>query len=348
MPSAELVLAAELACVGLATWAMWRTIPRPPSLDWERLFKVTLSVLAWGDAEREHSAAAEAHWLEALKQRVPYHPAARDLEHLLTRPDPARIQAPALPHERALVEALVGLDSIEARWDRVFCSDVALDALGDPRDLGAAYDPTPVLGPSADWVAVGAAHPAVDAGLARRFEHIVHVRIGAPAVPLAGEAVAGLRDAQVDVPTIEALSVVLSARSDRLVLWTSGEQLVPTLEVLLEQPALIDVVVAILVVGGPAVCSDSAREFFTTRWRHEAFAPELQRTTPVFSVRDLSAATVADHDWSRGVVPPPPPEPGGGRDTLQCIDLGPLPVARTPPVHLCRALLITLAFRLAG
>ena len=47
--SAEIVV--EVAAAGLAMWAAWLTIPRPPDLDWERLFKVALATVIRGDVE---------------------------------------------------------------------------------------------------------------------------------------------------------------------------------------------------------------------------------------------------------------------------------------------------------
>ena len=44
-----LELIAEVAAAGLAAWAAWLSVPRPPALDWQRLFKTTLSMGLYGE-----------------------------------------------------------------------------------------------------------------------------------------------------------------------------------------------------------------------------------------------------------------------------------------------------------
>ena len=128
----------ELLALSLAIWAAWLSIPRPPALDWERLFKISLATVVRGEVEEEDGSATD--WEARLKQEVPYHPAARDLERWLAQPDPDEIRTPALDGERALVAALSLLTDAGSRYRYAMCGEArGLDALmGDPAWLGPA------------------------------------------------------------------------------------------------------------------------------------------------------------------------------------------------------------------
>jgi hypothetical protein len=63
----------ELVVVGLAVWAAVRTLPEPPSLDTERLFKLVLATLTRGAIEAEGLPvdAAKLRWTTELEARLP-------------------------------------------------------------------------------------------------------------------------------------------------------------------------------------------------------------------------------------------------------------------------------------
>jgi hypothetical protein len=352
---AELRPWVELAAALLAGWAVWRSLPVAVPRDWERLFKITLSAQLWAEAEGGpgDEAARTAAWAQALAAQVPFHPAGRLPERKLLDPGPAAAPAPALPGELGLVEALARLPTPAARYKALYVdSRAAQEALAeDPRALGPAYDPEPVIGAGADWEAVARWAPAVQAGLARKFGHVEIVvdlpaQSSAPAAALEEalrSAAPGLRVSRSPTQIFD----VLRAPSDRLVVLTGGDRVLPWLRALADSPALRDRCLALTSVDGQITDADGADAFFPARWQHAAFEPELQRTTAFFSLTDVDPDHPERARWS-GSRFPAPPLPAGQRPTIEPIDLGPAPVGALRPALLVRGLLVTWAARLHG
>lgn len=127
-------LATSVALVNLLL-----SMPRPPDLDAERWFKVILVNLLVGefDDSQADKASFDA-WVNAVKQRVPFHPDARH---------PERVIVPAhdlTPEEKGVVERLEAYTERSDRWRDLFEVDErGLGArLDDPAvQLGATYDP---------------------------------------------------------------------------------------------------------------------------------------------------------------------------------------------------------------
>jgi hypothetical protein len=340
----------ELAAAGLALWAAIQTLPRPPRRDWERLFKVALATQLWEVAQAEggDEGAITARWDALLRAQVPFHPAGRAPVAKLFAPSVAGIEAPALDGERALVEALARLADPPARWQRMYVEDLAAaDALtSHPEALGPACDPANALGPACGWEAISRWDPAVPAALAARTGHLQLVLCGAPALAAAIRAAApGLRIAD-DHALDASLLDLCPAPADRLVLILGHAPMGGLLRALAEAPGLRDRVLVIVGVGAPRSGGPDDDAFFSSGWTHEAMAPELQRTTAIYSVWDVDPDSPAAA-WEAQLLPPPRLEPGAA-PTLELLPLGPLPLGRVAPAQLARALLTTLAVRLLG
>lgn len=346
----------ETLAVALAGWAAWLSIPREPDLDWERLFKATVSVGIWAREERssgDDMAAVEERWRVRLQESVPYHPAGRRWRDKLRAPGAIELPVPALPGERALVEALASLDSPVSRWDRLFgaashaADGAGLVALGDPRELGDAYDPRRLLGPDADWEAVASWSPAVVAGIARRLGHVVVLNIGVVEGCSPSAVVPDLRHhaaAEVSAAPEGGWLSVCEAPSDRLIVVLGGDQLLPWLRRMADQPALVDRVILILVVGGAAASVDNERQDLISLLTSADLLPELQRRTPVAAIDDISP----EAPLSTGMAPIDLDDADPDRLGVDWVDLGPLPVDRVPTEVLARALTLSAVFLLSG
>ena len=131
--------------------AIYMSLPRPPALDWELHFKITLVGLLRGELEAAGEEAQD--WLEVGRSRVWYHPAGRELDRKLVDPASYEIPVPAREGERALVEALSRLEP-EARLGHTFGGGADEILYEDPEFLGEAYEPSAVLAPGCDWEAV--------------------------------------------------------------------------------------------------------------------------------------------------------------------------------------------------
>lgn len=358
----------ELGAAVLAGWAVWKTLPRPVARDWERLFKVSLSALAWGEAEAAggSEAARTARWSASLAAGVPYHPAGRQPEVKLADPRPDALPTPALDGERALVEALAGVEGAPARWRRMYVDDPrAVDALGeDPTLLGPAYDPARLVGAGVDWEAIAAWSPAVAPALLRRLAHhrLVLLPGAAPGPVAAAEleaAVPGLavhtlpagEDATATAtaadPSPGALLACCTTPADRLLVLAGPGRVPGLLRALRESEALRDRTIAVVSLGGPVARDAADAAWLAAEFRHDRMEPELQRTTGFLAIIDADPADPLAADWA-GARFPDPPLRDGERATIAAVDLGPLPLAAQPPGRLARALLVLLAAWLSG
>lgn len=349
----------EVAALGLAIWAASRSVPRPPALDWERLFKTTLLALGLGEHERQgltgHPAAQA---LADLRAALLFNPAGGERPELkLLDPASAPIPVPPHPGERALVEALQKVPEIAPRFQRMYLGDEAAERelLQDPDALGPDYHPSR-LGAGLDWAQLGAWSEATQQALARRLGPVILVDLGGDLGALARELTPGLRAASAD-PTLEPdklaehLLSLAPASSDRLALLAAGNAVLPALKAMVASMVLRDRVVAVISVGGRVRDGEGARAWLGAHFTHEALEPELNRAIPFAAVVGVDprapVSKEAPDTWENQRFPVPAPSPSG-RDAIQCIDLGPLALgsAALAERDLARALSVFLAFRL--
>lgn len=317
--SIELVV--ELIAAGLAVWAAVLSLPRPVALDWERLFKVSLTAMLWGETE---AAGGSADDLEAkVAALVPYHPAGRLPEQKLTAPDPAALPTPALPGELGLVEALAALPDPAARWPRLYAtSDQSKDALlSHPDDLGTAYRAQAFFGAEATWEGISVWDAAITAGMQRRLAHIVVAGFGGPL----GEAMAAAAGLRGGAATLEGVAAMVEQPSDRLVIVIEGDGALAVVQHLHATPALRDLVVAIVSVGSDLCGSEEAAAWMAEHFSHAELDTELNRQTAYMAAAVVDPAGLGDApDWS-GQRWPQPAESALGRTPIVPMDLGPIP-----------------------
>ncbi len=355
----------ELAALGLAAYATWLSLPRPPQLQWERLFKVGLSIIIAGDVEREHGAAdsaAQAIWRQRVLGVIPWHPAGRDADAKLRDPRPEEIGVPALEGERALVDALAALPDPPARYQRMYLEDerAAAELLGDPSELGPDHDPAVILGPDAGWDAVAAWSDGLQQVLARRLGDLVFVADGlAPSLAEGLQsALPGLRLVSLDAPagdTVEgpaiaelvmAVDAALDADSDRVVFVGAGRAVQRDLAALADSGGLRDRTAAVVSLGG-AIQVDGFQAWLHAHFTHDAMDTELRRSIPFISVIDVDPAAPFARSWQAQRFPTPPEIPQGRRP-IDPVDLGPLQLAALSDLVLARGLLLFLALRLVS
>ena len=327
----------EAAAGALTLWAAWKTLPRPPALDAERLFKQVLATVLRGEVEAAGGELAD--WVNAL-EGVPYHPLARDTEQRLNDPGGASIPTPPREGERALLDRLSACDSPESRWRLLFRDDPRGQAslLEDPAMLGSAYDPATWFGPEATWDAVADWAAPLQQGLRRRLAHVVFV----DATALFGEhgeaALPGLRTAPLGASLEASAKPLLDSPADRIVVIARGEHMPAVLDELVGQPTLVDRVVGVVSLGG-AVAQDP--KAWRSQFQHAALEPEIQRTVLFVSLVDIDVDAPMARPWAvQSFVEPPLPDTG--RRSIECVDLGPLDVTRVAPHALVRSLLVLL------
>ena len=343
----------ELSALALAAWAAIKSVPRPPALDWERLFKVALATVIRGDAER--AGGDLAAWEAAVLGRVLYHPAAGDQpERKLIDPLTAPVPVPARPGERALVEALAKLPDASARFKWMYTEDHgAAEALFlHPEALGEAYDPALALSPGLDWEALAAWTEPVQQALARRLDFLVLVDLGGQLGGALSAAAPGLRGVTED-PTLEgeALARALLGRaqapSDRLAVFAEGGRALALIKAMRQSPALVDRVAAVIAVAGELATGPDEAAWLAQNFTHEGLEPELHRAIPYISLLRAAADGEGALPWASQRFPAPPPITSG-RDAIEVIDLGPLVLDALRPGDIARALGLLLSRRLNG
>lgn len=337
----------ELAAGALAVWAVWRSVPRAPALDHERLLHVALATRLRGEVE---AAGGDLRaWEGRVLGAVLYHPAFRDPGPRLRDPTTAPVPVPAREGERALLEALARLPDAPARLRAAWVEDPrVLEALlDDPARLGAAHDPAGVLGPAADWEAVAGWGPAIGEALQRRLGHVVVLAVGVPWAAALGAAAPAQRVViwdtlpetdPADRGVLRGFEALFSAPSDRFVWAVGGANLEGALRILHAWPELRDRLVGLVAVG-PAVAS--ALPWVEAHFTHEQMEPELQRVIPYLLLRVVDPDDPLATDWT---PLPVPPVPESGRATIAVHELGAVPREGLPDAVLAAGIWVILAF----
>lgn len=361
----SLALAAATAGVALAAgWAHW---PRPPALDGERWFKVSLATVLRGGVEAEGGSAES--WEASVRRFVPFHPAGRWPERKVANPVAARLPRALIPGERALLDALARLRTADERWTWMYDQDeVGLAArLDDPVELGPAYDPAVRLGSGASWdglAAWGGGDPRFGALLLARWSArwiLVEGRpdrLAGPSVLPALEALLG--DRAIRVPweerPIDASQAALLATLRRAAptvdvrLVVVGEEagVVVALRALAEAADVRDQVHAVLSVGGtvggrpdepgPFGERDQA-DWLGARFTQQGMDTEVVRLTPYLAVQWFARPALGSAGLPIAAQRFPDPQDSVGVVTVEVVDLGVLPSESDFPVaQLAKAL----------
>ena len=333
--SLEIII--ELAVLGMAITAAWLSLKPAPPLDWERLWKVALATVIRGEVEVADGGPDQ--WWERLSV-VPYHPAGRDAYAKLLSPQLEDIAVPALEGERQLVSRLMKVDTVSERADIMYreAEAASLALMGDPAELGPAYDPESALAPGVSWESIAAWDSTTQAAVARRLSDVVVAVVGRDTEALL-QAVP-----QVEVVAIESVdeasfASALTASQKRLVVIAEGTKVRDLISLLRDAPGLRDRLLAVIILGTDLE-SDVPDSWIQTQFQHKDFDTELNRRTLYMAVTDPGEG------WkdASGQRFPEPPVPPSGWAPIEAVDLGPLPIAKQDPRLLARALWVLLTF----
>lgn len=344
-----------VAAAGVAILAGVLHWPRPPALDGERWFKVVLATLLRGAIEERGGTADE--WEAEVLRFVPYHPAGRLPELKVTDPAKASLPGRRLEGEGALLEALARRHTVAERWRYLYDEDpMGIAArLDDPAELGADYDPATWLPAGVGWDALaawGGGDPAFGECLQRRFPArwvLVEGRAGRRVGPTLLDALEACLDDTVRLPwrdgaveeAVEALRAELRAqiasREDRLVLVAEEAGVALALRALAGAPDIRDQIHAVLSIGGVIggrrdeegpFGEERSRAWLASQFGQEALDTEVVRLTPYLSMQwlDRESPVPGAGDLSLDAQRFPEPLSDATVDTIEVVDLGPLPV----------------------
>lgn len=372
----EVSLFVAALLLGLVAAVLGRA--KPPALDPGRLLAVCQSALLWGLHDQDQGEGAVAAWTERVGAALLYSPAGREGWAKLDHPDRYEIPVPSVSGERALVEALQGLEPGKPRFERLFADDSARAALlDDPHGLGEDYDPARWLGHGCDWESLARWGEPVQAAIGRRLEHHHLVVLAAADTLDAARELHRSLSAEVSAVLVpvdpvscnaeagEALAAQLRqlARepADRLVLLALGDVGPFMLEAMVADPELRDRVVAVVFDGcplggvpepAPEGLSVAEREaWLGEHFNHPALDTELRRSTPYCTLARLAPDASPSGDgrvpWARQRLDEPPAI-ASGRRPVAMVDLGAAPADRglLEPLVVGRSFVLLLAFLL--
>jgi len=359
----------------VALIALWLAIaagalywPRPPALDGERWFKVSLATVLRGQVEAVHGDVAA--WESLVRRFVPYNPAGRMPELKVANPALV-IPANWLPGERALHQQLSRTSAVTDRWNIIYADPAGVEArLVDPADLGVEYDPGSLCGRDCGWDQLaewGAGSTSFRRALLDRVGAKWVLIRGADATSVAAQVldraaveVGGFAHT-IDWPELEseaavrrvaaAISALIDSWQDRVVLLCESEGTALAIRALAQDGALRDPVLAVVSIGGviggrvglsgqlgERACEDWLGAWFT----YGRLDSESVRLTPYMSVQlvDLSCRQVGLPGLPLANQRFPDPRDDGTLQTLESVDLGPLVVTPDLPLdQVARALI---------
>ncbi|MFT6817185.1 MAG: hypothetical protein ACJATT_000990 [Myxococcota bacterium] len=354
----SLTLAGTAAVVALV--AGWFSLPGSPEVSEERWFKACLATL-WMGVVEARGGDLDA-WETEVVHGVPFHPWVGSVERWLT----ADIHT--LPSTEAGSAALLGAlreqPSAHDRYQSLFHHDHTgrQARLSDPSDLGAAYDPSRLLGKGIGWDAVrdwGADEGAKLATALARAVPATWVVVGhdgrAPGVLDALVGLGAERAFEQENLSIELLEHAPTA-ADRLIVVATADSVAAVLRGLVERPDLRDRVLAVLSIGGdcqgPRHTDWMGAHFTDEQMDLEAHRPllflALQWLDPALTPPGFDGLDVAHARF-------PVPERSGPQDrVVHAVDLGVLPpVSPVSTTAIAKALqlvtgLLILSGRAAG
>ena len=350
-----------------AGWAAWLQVPRPPSLNGERLFKTLLVTLFRGQVEQGSQSVEE--WENLARRFAPFHPAGRMPEDKLLNPAAVHLPGARLEGEQALIDALTGLPDLPSRYARMYEQDEgAFESLmGDPADLGSEYDPM-ACRMGLDWDDVAALGGGRDEVLVTALEKLrarwVWVRSDdqfGPSLADAFEAILPelmcVESGPVDeIETLaEALRNGVEARDDRRILVAEGSAVLRILRMLHQCSDLRDLVSGVVSIGAPLAgvptgigltSEGRVEDWMEGCFTQEQMNTEVVRLNPYFSVQwiERGSPMPGARGLPLGSQRFPEPKADVSTRTVEVVDLGVLPDREDLPLEqVSRALVLAVA-----
>ena len=299
----------EIAIGILIFWAVWKTIPSNPNLDWKYFHSLILVTKVRGELE-SHNANAE-DWKQEIKKLVPFHPDFNGSDDIFTENNSAA----------------------EENWTKWFHNDEIIEKklMEDPQILGSNFKPLSVV----NWENIAdQADNLVKQTLRRRFEHAIIVGQGDFAKMVAESLALPLFSQALD---IDALANVWKEKNQRFIFVGHGSECQEMLQFIHQFPAVRDRILTMVFVDG-----EFNQEWLEKHFTHEKMDAEANHAIPY-----ILWSYVDTKDLQNWHSLPEPPESKSNWQSIEIIDLGPFPVAlREYSTLMCQALCIVIAKRM--
>ena len=271
----------------LAFWAVWKSIPNPPSLEWKYFHSLMLSTLMRGALEKQEASVTE--WKNKILQTIGYH-----------------------PENPGTSEIFCEQDSPRERWRYFFQDDSVITdtLLRDPEELGRPFKPAALV----SWEDIAQENDSVFEYLKRKLSHVIVAGNNLSSQNLAGMIGAPHFSEALD---IEKLSEIIERKDQRFLFVGEQKEVEKHLQVLRDFPALRDRTLAVLMID-PTLDMDWLEKNFT----QEHMDAEANVAIPyiTWSYVDLDVL----QPWTTVVEPE---IPDSGWKSIDVIDLGAFPNA---------------------
>jgi len=277
----------EITIGVLGLWAVWKTLPKDPELDWKYYHSLLLVTELRRGLDDQETSAKE--WLQKIRDLVPYNPNYQGMDSLFEEGD------------RSLPE----------RWQLLFQEKNIIEEylMCDPGELGSSFSPGSVV----SWQDIIDNQDAVQAFLQRKLKHAIVVGQGSVAANLSEVLGVSLFSKNLD---IEELSTILQGRSQRFIFCGVGEEVQQMLTFAHQYPALRDRILGMILID-PQLDS----EWLDSNFTHEQMDAEANHAIPYILWSHVDLADL--RPWQS--LPEPPESPSGWR-SIELIDLGAFPI----------------------
>lgn len=299
----------EIAIGILIFWAVWKTIPENPNLNWKYFHSLILVTKVRGKLESRNADAEE--WKQEIKKLVPFHPDFNGSIDIFSEKDGAA----------------------EENWKLWFHNDSIIEKtlMEDPQLLGDNFRPLSVV----NWQSIAdQTDDILQQTLKRRLQHAIIVGQTDLANNLAKSLSIPLFAEMLD---IDDLSAVWKEKNQRFIFLGTGLECQQMLQFAHEFPAVRDRILAMVFVDGE----------FDQKWVEKHFTHEKMDAEANHAIPYILWSYVDTNDLQIWASLPEPPEPKTNWRAIEIIDLGPFPMAmRDYSSLMLQALCIVIAKRM--
>jgi hypothetical protein len=274
----------EIAIVCLIFWAVWKSIPKNPDLNWKYFHSLVVATLIRGELETVNAASED--WLKEIKILVSFHPDFAGVNDIFIENN----------------------ETPEQKWQEWFHDDDVIEKhlMDDPEILGANFKPSALI----TWQDLAEQNDVINQTLLRKFAHAIIVGQSSRAKEFADLLNIPLYS---DVLDIDKLSDAWKEKKQRFIFVGQDDECQEMLVFMHEFPAVRDRVLSMIFVDGKF-----DTEWLNSHFTHEKMDAEANHAIPYILWSYIDPASIVP--WQ---TIPKPPEPTSNWYSIEIIDLGP-------------------------
>jgi len=281
----------EITIALLALWAVWKSLPKEPNLEWKYFHSIFMATKLRGELERKGGSKEE--WKKQIKELVPYHSDGISADLIFSTTD----------------SKLKNRDAIE-RWRLLYQDENIIEdsIMCDPDQLSGDLQPSAII----TWKNV-LEGTQVEEFLQRKMSHVIVVGQNDISSGIATLLAVEYFDRELD---IDELSKVIQRKDQRLLFVGEGREALKMLSFAKEYPALRDRLMGVILVD-----SEFDTDWITENFTHEKMDAEANLAIPYLLWSHVSLDQLIP--WG-SIAEPVVPQTGWR--SIEVIDLGAFPM----------------------